>query len=614
MASMRSASCLALPVLMATSFAAAPNGEVVYKTNCSVCHDGGVDRAPIRTALKRMSPQTVRTALVSGRMRMQAFNLSPADIVAVAEFVTGKALTAGGATQGMCEVTDVPFTDPFGKPYWNGWGGGSTQHRFQPATMAQLPAAEVPKLKLKWAFGFPGEMKAAAQPSIVGDRIFVGSQSRKVYALDARTGCTYWIFETEAPVRAAISIGAVEGGWAAYFGDQRANAYAVDARTGKLIWKTKVDEHPAAIVTGAPTLSQGRLYVPVSSYEEVTGADPKYECCNFRGSVSALDSATGKLIWKTYTIAETPRPVRKSKQGVQLWGPSGAGVWSSPAVDVKKRAVYVATGDSYSDPAARTSDAFLAFDMETGKLLWSRQMTPNDAFTVDCVAPVKTNCAESNGPDFDFGSSPILVDLPNGRRALIAGQKSGMVHAVDPDQQGEVIWQARVGKGSPLGGVQWGSAVDARNVYVAVSDVGFLPGIPGKEGSNRKLEYDPKAGGGLTALDLATGARVWHTPHPGCGGRPGCSPAQSSAVTVIPGIVFSGSLDGHLRGYSTEDGRILWDMDTGREYTTVNGVKANGGTIDGPGPVIAGGMLYTNSGYGSFGGTAGNVLLAFGVE
>jgi polyvinyl alcohol dehydrogenase (cytochrome) len=459
---------------------------------------------------------------------------------------------------------------------------------------------------------------AYAQPTVTGGRLFLGSAARKVYSLDAATGCTYWAFDADAPVRTAISIGPVGDRWAAYFGDQGAQAYAVDAATGKLLWKIRVEEFPGAMVNGAPKLHEGRLYVPVSSIEEVIGANAKYECCKFRGSVTALDAATGKLIWKSYTIPDAPQPVRKNKVGTQLWGPSGAGVWSSPTLDVKKRAVYVATGDSYSDPPAHTSDAFVAFDMDTGKMLWSRQMTAGDAFNIACGSPNPINCPESQGPDFDFGSSPILVDLPNGKRALVAGQKSGVVHAVDPDQQGEVLWQTRVGKGGSIGGVQWGQAVDEQNVYVALSDVrmGFVAGSA--PGANKTVfggfaALNPKAGGGMFALRLATGDRVWYTPPPGCGEKLGCSPAQSAAVTLIPGVVFSGALDGHLRGYSTSDGRILWDVDTAHDYQTVNGVKGSGGSIDGPGPVIVGGMLYVNSGYAFIGGMPGNVLLAYSV-
>jgi polyvinyl alcohol dehydrogenase (cytochrome) len=489
--------------------------------------------------------------------------------------------------------------------------------------MAQLPANQVPNLKLKWAFGFPGVNRAFAQPTVVGGRVFVGSASPMVYSLSAASGCQYWAIKTDAPVRTAITIG--PGGaskrWTAYFGDQGANVYALDAITGELLWKRKADDFLGATMTGAPTLSDGTLFVVTSSAEEVLGANPKYECCRFRGSLSALDAATGEVRWKSYTIPEDPKPVRKNKLGVQLWGPSGAGVWSSPAVDLKRGAVYVTTGDSYSDPAASTSDAFVAFDIKTGKLLWSRQTTSGDAFTIDCGLPeaMRTNCPEAKGPDFDFGSSPILVDLPNGRRALIAGQKSGVVHAVDPDREGAILWQTRVGKGTALGGVQWGSAFDSRLVYVALSDVQPEPAPPGTAGGQptffgQPMRLNAQAGGGLFALDPATGKVVWNTPHPGCGERPGCSPAQSAAVTAIPGVVFSGGLDGHLRGYASETGAIIWDTNTAQPYKTVNGVTANGGSLDGPGPVVVGGMVFVNSGYAFVGGMPGNVLLAYSIE
>jgi polyvinyl alcohol dehydrogenase (cytochrome) len=546
-----------------------------------------------------LTPEQVLAALTTGKMAEQGKALTPAESLSVTMFVSGgKSFGAGEAPKlGACAEPAPAFDKPFAGPYWNGWGVDVSNRRMQPAAMAGLRADQVPQLKLKWAFGFPGASKAYAQPTVVGGRIFAGSDSGKVYSLDAGTGCTYWIFKADMSVRSAISIGLVGTKWVAYFGDQHAQAYAVDAATGALLWKVRVEEHPAAMITGAPALYDGRLYVPDSSYEEVTGASPKYECCKFRGAVTALNAATGERIWKSYTIAEAPHPVRKNKEGTQLWGPSGAAVWSSPTIDPKKRAVYVTTGDSYSDPPAGTSDAFVAFDMDTGKLLWSRQLTAGDAYIVGC--PAGENCPAATGPDFDFGCSPNLVDLPNGKRALVAGQKSGMVHAIDPDQQGEVLWSVRVGKGGPLGGVQWGNASDGQNVYVAVSD---------------QLQ-DSKLAGNVWALKLATGERVWNTPPPGCGGKPGCSPGQSAAVTVIPGAVFSGSLDGHLRAYASGDGRIVWDVDTAVEYQAVNGVKAKGGSLDGPGPVVVGGMLYVNSGYAMFwGGMPGNVLLAFSVD
>jgi polyvinyl alcohol dehydrogenase (cytochrome) len=574
-------------------------GEAVYQKHCAQCHDKGVGRAPQLLTLSLFTPENVLAALTTGKMAEQGKALTPAEARSVAMFVTGgKSFGAEVApAQGACAEPAPAFDKPFAGPYWNGWGVDSANRRMQPAAMAGLSPDQVPQLKLKWAFGFPGAGKAFAQPTVVGGRIFAGSDSGKVYSLDAGTGCIYWMFKADGPVRSAITIGPVGGKWAAYFGDQRAQAYAVDAATGTLLWKVRVEEHPAAMITGAPALYEGRLYVPTSSYEEVTGGSPKYECCKFRGAVTVLDAATGKQIWKSYTIAEEPHPVRKNKQGTQLWGPSGAGVWSSPTIDPKKHAVYVVTGDAYSDPPARTSDSFLAFDMDTGKLLWSRQLTAGDAFNLGC--PRGDNCPEANGPDFDFGCSPNLVDLPNGKRALVAGQKSGMVHALDPDQQGEVLWSVRVGKGGPLGGVQWGNASDGQNVYAAVSD--------------HFATQNLKEAGGMFALKLATGERVWSTPAPACD-KPNCSPAQSAAVTLIPGVAFSGSLDGHLRAYATGDGRIVWDVDTALEYQAVNGVKAKGGSLDGPGPVVVGGTLYVNSGYGMFAEMPGNVLLAFSVD
>ena len=312
----------------------------------------------------------------------------------------------------------------------------------------------------------------------------------------------------------------------------------------------------------------------VASSEEGIGANPRYQCCRFRGSVVALEASTGSRRWKTYTIEEEPQPVRKNNLGVQLWGPSGAGVWSAPTIDPKLGVLYVATGDNYSDPPNETSDAILALDLDTGKIVWSKQVTAGDAYNMACSLPDKSNCPEANGPDFDFGTSPILVSLPSGKRALLAGQKSGIVHALDSDQEGEILWQVRVGKGGKLGGIQWGPAADDQKIYVAISDV------EGKVKKDAKRGFrafpDPDKGGGLFALDIGTGKRIWYTAPAGCNGRERCSPAQSAAVTAIPGVVFSGSVDGHLRAYSSRDGVVIWDFDTVREYETTNGVRGAG--------------------------------------
>ena len=592
----------------------AQDGPTLYKQLCASCHDKGTDRAPNRDALRLMTPERVLTALESGVMLSMASGRTGVERRAIAEFVTGKpfaqAFSATPSAQAMCRGGG-DLSNPLAGPRWNAWGATTTNTRYQDGAQAGLSAADVPRLKVKWAFGFPGELSADAQPTMAGGRVFVGTQSGTVYSLSAATGCVHWSFQAEAAVRAAVSIGSIETGsgprLAAFIGDRSANVYAVDAASGMLIWKTKVDDFPLARATGSPTLHNGRLYVGVASGEETAGAVAEYECCRFRGSLVALNAATGSQIWKTYTI-EAARPTTKNRIGTQLWGPSGAPIWSSPAIDVQRNAVYVTTGNNYSGPATSMSDAFVAFDMDSGRILWSRQMTAQDDWNTSCRLPDQINCTNREAPDFDFASPPILLTLPNGRRALVAGQKSGVVHALDPDRQGEILWQERVGKGGINGGVQWGSAADQTTVYVALSDIGRIP-VP----NSQATEPDPETGGGMFAIRLDNGQRVWSTPAPKCGLRPRCSPAQSAAVSAMPGIVFSGSVDGHLRAYSTANGAIVWDFDTVGSHPTVNGVPARGGSLNVAGPAISGGTLIVNSGYVQ-NGMPGNVLLAFSVD
>ncbi|WP_439366796.1 PQQ-binding-like beta-propeller repeat protein [Bradyrhizobium sp. DASA03005] len=582
-------------------------GASLYAAHCAQCHDGDAQtRMPGRAALQAMSFDHVLGTLTTGSMAAMAKDRSDAERRAIASFVTGKMPTGSAAAdaEGRCVQQAGGFPQALDGPRWNGWGVDASNSRFQPADMAGLTAVQVPHLRLKWAYAFPGASVSFAPPTIVGGMLFIGGTDRKVHALDARSGCTLWTLALDAAVRAAISFAPLPGSdqFAIFFGDLRANAYAVNALTGALIWKAKVEEHAAARITGAPTLHSGVLYVPVSSLEEAAGSQASYECCTFRGSVVALQAATGKMIWQAYTIPEMPHPTSKNAKGTQLFGPSGAAIWSAPTIDAQRGAVYVATSNSYSNPPAATADAILAFDLATGKLLWTQQATPKDAFVVACFSMDKTNCPDEPGPDHDFGQSPILVTLRDGRRILAIAQKSGVVHALDPDDGGKILWQTRIGKGGALGGSEWGSAADGERIYVANSDVRF------KRDGSRQL--DSTQGGGLFGLDLASGRVVMEVPPVACGDRPQCSPALSAAVSLIPGVVFSGSVSGFLRAYAT-DGKLLWEFDTARDFKAVNGVPARGGAIDGPGPVIAGGMLYTNSGYGQWSGVAGNVLLAF---
>ena len=409
---------------------------------------------------------------------------------------------------------------------------------------------------------------------------------------------------TGAGLRSSVSVGALPAGskakFAIYFGDQKSNVTALDAETGELLWKTKVEDHLMSRITGSPVLYRDRLYVPVSSVEEVTGRDAKYPCCKFRGSLVSLDAYTGKLLWKSFTVQDEPKPFKINSAGTQMFGPAGGAIWSAPTLDLKRKVVYVATGNSYTDVPTGHSDAIIALDMETGKLKWVNQVTPKDNFLVGCRQPGVGNCPEDAGPDYDFGSSPVIRSLPGGKQIILAGQKSGVMYALDPDHQGKILWQLRLGAGGALGGIEWGFAVDEKNVYVPMADV---------SGQDRKP--------GITALNFATGAKIWDVPAPpiNCSwGTTRCNNSQSAAATVIPGVVFSGSVDGHLRAYSTANGAIVWDVDTAPPIATVNGGPTKGGALDGGGPTIANGILYTNSGYGKIVGQPGNLLFAFSVD
>jgi polyvinyl alcohol dehydrogenase (cytochrome) len=539
---------------------------------------------------------------MTGAMRPQGSRLSGPERRAVAEFLTGKSVDGNvtGSERGRCTASPGTGTirDVANAPRWTGWSATATNTRYQQADQAGLTAATVPKLKLKWTLGFPDASVAWAPPTVADGRVFVGSQNGTVYSLNAKTGCIYWTFSANGGVRTAIAVSLPRGATPAmvYFADTQANAYALNADSGNMVWTRKIEDHPFARITGSPTVYDGRVYVPVSSYEESQGADPQYPCCTFRGSVSAVDAATGRVIWKTYMIADAPQRRGTSTTGVALWGPSGSGIWSAPTVDVNRKALYVATGNTYSPPAQPSSDAVVALDLETGNVRWMKQVTPNDVYLTNCRAG-NPNCPETNGPDVDFGSPPMLARA-NGRDLIVIGQKSGVGWAMDPDKQGEIVWQYRAGQGGTLGGIEWGGAVDDTRAYFAVSDI---------------LTPQP---GGLHAVSLATGERVWYAAPPpaACGTERGCNVAQSAAVTLIPGVIFSGSSDGALRAYSASNGEVLWQYDSNREFESVNGVLGHGGSMIGPGPVVANGMVFVNSGYGAFGGRTGNVLLAFGVE
>lgn len=600
----------------------APDGEAVFRRVCAACHLGlaetggvaavnpyagtGLGHAVPRELLHTYPPEAILNALTNGKMQAQGAALTPAERRAVAEFASGRRLGAKpldpAAENGRPCARPRPLTDPESGPNWNGWGNGIANTRFQPRERGGLTAADLPRLEVEWAFGFADVVSVRSQPAVVGGRVFVASENGQVHALDARTGCTDWTYRARAGIGTALSVGPYrERGkrrYAVYFGDRRANAYAVDAESGREVWVRRVDDHLTASITGSPTVYGGRVFVPVQGIgEEGRAARGEYACCTFRGSVSALDASTGAPIWKTYTVPAS-RPRARSKDGVQMYGPAGGGIWSAPTIDARRGLVYVATGNGYAEPAQPTTDAVMALDIRTGAVRWVRQALANDIWVMGCDTHNAGNpaCPPVLGPDFDFSASPALARVGS-RELLVLPQKSGMAYGLDPAREGRIVWRYRIGAGSGLGG-EWGTAVEDGVAYFGVADI---------------LTPHP---GGVAALRVPDGSAAWRDPPPRplCGSHLGCSVGQGAALTAIPGAVLSGALDGGLRAYSTRDGSLIWTFDCNREFKTVNGVRAHGGGIDGPGPIVAGGMLYANCGNGGLVGIAGNVMLAFGLK
>ncbi len=600
------------------------DGEALYRARCASCHDNPQDRTPGRDVLARNSPAFILASL-NGVMAPMAAGLSESEKQAIALHLGVK--PAGGSRDidphaiwgppsasmpldgPKCKgpVPDIDLNSPV---QWNGWSVDKTNARFQPHP--GLTAADVPRLKVKWAFNYPGSKNG--QATVVGERLFVTSMSGAVYALNAKTGCVYWRHDAAAATRSSVTVAELPKGSAArhalFISDWTKSAVALDAHTGKQLWKTVIDDQPGVQMTGSPTYYDGKLLVPISSGNEAFATSDQWECCKFRGALVALDAVSGRILWKTYTTQKEPAPFRLNALGKPMWGPSGGSIWSAPTIDQKRGLIYVATSNSYTDVPHEGSDAVIAMDIATGSIRWINQVTKDDNYIIGC--PKAANCPTKVGPDFALGNSPILHTLSDGRQLIVVGQKSSQVYAMDPDADGETLWMRRLSPGSELGGVEFGMAADAENVYVGISDV-----------------ITPKAKGGkpgLYALRIRDGADVWSfaAPREPCRwNNVFCHPAISQAVSAMPGVVFAGSMDGHFRAFSTSDGKLLWEFNTAaKPYTTVAGKQAYGGVMDGAGPTIAGGMVYVHSGYAGrstdkandLQGRDGNVLVAFSVD
>lgn len=439
-----------------------------------------------------------------------------------------------------------------------------------------LTPANVPKLKVKWVFETGGDV--SSQPTVVDGVVYFGSWDGKEYAVDAATGMKVWEYDCKQSSRTAAAY--ADG--VLYFADAAGFLHAVDAKTGAGKWKKRIDSHLAAIGTSSPIVHAGRIYMGISSREEVLPAGNKnYVCCTFRGGAAAFDAATGERVWRWYSIADEPKEVGQDKGGRKLMGPAGAAVWSTVSLDPAAGRMYVTTGNQYTGPAAKNANSIVALELSTGKEVWAYQAIPKDIWNFNCA-----NTPDCDDLDVDFGTTPVFFKGAGGKRLVGAGQKSGWMYALDP-ANGKLAWKTEVGPGGKLGGIEFGLATDGERVYAAISNV---------EEQLTAKNKTPRPGS-VGALDGATGKIIWQTPTPD-------NKANYGPVTVTGRgknkLVWAGSTAGFIRAYAAATGKILWEHDTG-------------GAIGG-GPTVVNGTVYVGSGYQLLRiGKGNNKLYAFGL-
>ncbi len=606
-------------------------GEKLFDKHCASCHDNPAMHAPSREALSGFSKETVMVALEFGKMQPMAGHLSKQERGLIAIYLAGSAPADEWIAQHQC--SSAPGKDT--TRYVTNWGLGDANRRYVPAAHAGIDRQNVSQLELVWSLAFPKVTDMRSQPAIVGDTLYFGDKTGKLYAIDRRSGCIRAHAEVLSGIRSAITVATLGSGkQLLVFADSMASIYALDPDTLAIVWQQAARIYETSVITGSISYHDDRLFVPVSSYEVAVSGSPSHVCCKSHGGVIALDARDGKPLWQWHGTGEATLQGRNAAGG-ELYGPSGVSVWSTPTIDAKRNRIYIGTGENLSLPTTDTSDAIVALDMDSGALVWRFQALAGDAWNAACLNG-GANCPENPGGDFDFGASVVMATLPDGSELLLAGQKSGDVFALNPDpagSDGELIWQRQVsnaGIGPNLaqsttnGGVHWGMALSGERLLVAAADPERVR--PG---------YIPKPG--LHALDATTGEILWFQ-----GVSRGCDIPEenkpmiglqnmragktielseqyrcsfyyglSAALMATDELVFSAGLDGRIRAFDIVNGDLLWQAETARSFAADNGISGHGGAIDVSGQVIADGWLYVQSGYSMFGQLPGNMLLAY---
>lgn len=608
-------------------------GEKLFDKHCASCHDNPAMHAPSREALAGFSKETVMVALEFGKMQPMATHLSKQERGLIAIYLAGSAPADEWIAEHGC--TTPPVDDS--TEYVTNWGLGTNNRRFMEGERAGINRANVGSLELAWSLAFPKVTDMRSQPAIIGDTMYFGDKTGKVYAIDRKRGCIRNHTEVLSGIRSAITVATLSNGkQLLVFADSMASIYALDPDSLKTVWQEAARIYETSVITGSISYHGDRLFVPVSSYEVAVSGSPSHVCCKSHGGVIALDATNGNKLWEWHGTAEATLQGRNSAGG-EIYGPSGVSVWSTPTIDARRNRIYIGTGENLSRPATENSDAIVALDMDSGELAWRFQATAEDVWNAACLNG-GPNCPENPGGDFDFGASVILAELPDGSELLLAGQKSGDVYALDPDPAGpagEVVWHQQVsnaGIGPNLaqsttnGGVHWGMALSGERLLVAAADPERV-----------RPDYIPKPG--LHALNVSNGDILWFQ-----GVTRGCEIAEedkpmiglqnmragkkveledqyrcsfyyglSAAVMATPELVFSAGLDGKIRAFNIADGELLWQAKTAESFEADNGITGHGGAIDVSGQVMADGWLYVQSGYSMFGQLPGNMLLAYKV-
>lgn len=582
--------------------------EGLYSKKCAQCHNNPVGRIPPRASMRYRSAEGVYQALKSGVMSPMTEGLSDDEIQSLVKLLTWKL------------PKDIP--DPSndlcsGKPSqlklagddWSSIHGDNQGQRFRDLT--DVTSDSVNRLKLKWAYAYPGS--AAGPVTVAGDTLFLAGTGH-VIALNAESGCVRWSYPVNSRTVRAVTIGSTSAEKSdnklpttlALFGDDSGTVFALDASSGKELWQTKVENHILGRITAAPTVHDGIVYVPISSMEDPLTHDKSYFCCSARGGVAAVDLLTGKQLWKQQHITapltkrvnvKTDKALGPEQgEGYFEQGPAGASTYTPLTIDISRGLVYASTAEEYGFTGESGPYSVIAYDLKTGKRAWQQSLLPSPEERSRICKSRETDCRNM----FSSGTSVLIHALSDKQDMLVVGQKSGMVHALDPDDGGRIMWSTQVSEGGDLGGVMYGLAADAEKIYVPISDVD-----------------SPKSlfTGSLVALDPASGIVVWRAagPKPACNwDKKHCIAGQVAAVTVVSDMVFAGFWDGYLRIYATDDGQLLREIDTAVEHSAVNGI-AGGGQVSGYPVSLGKNTLYVTSGASSI-MKSGNALLVYTLD